>query len=119
MRRVKRTLRHVDPVSVFKLSLFYYGVFLVAWLVLVAILYGIVAAMGVFENLEQLYGALELRWNDITLFSVERWAFVIGFVFAILGSLVNLLLAFLYNVAADMLGGIEMTFVERDNSQQS
>src|SRR3712207_7188221 len=32
VRRVRRTVRHIDPVSVFKLSLFYYGCFLVLWL---------------------------------------------------------------------------------------
>jgi hypothetical protein len=33
---------------------------------------------------------------------------------ALVGALVNMALAFLYNVAADMIGGIEMTYVERD-----
>jgi hypothetical protein len=33
----------------------------------------------------------------------------------LLGSLTNLVISFLYNVGADAIGGIEMTFVERDN----
>lgn len=115
-RRVKRTLRHVDPVSVLKLSLFYYGIFLVAWLIFVAILYAIVNAMGVFETIEKFGEGFALGWDvNITLFFVERWAFLIGFIFLVLASLTNVALAFLYNVGADMLGGVEMTFVERDN----
>src|SRR5688500_10676230 len=36
VRRVKRTLRHIDPLSVFKLSLFFYAIGVVVWLLFVA-----------------------------------------------------------------------------------
>jgi hypothetical protein len=32
----------------------------------------------------------------------------------VVGSIVNVFLAFLYNVGSDLVGGVEMTFVERD-----
>jgi hypothetical protein len=32
----------------------------------------------------------------------------------LVGSIINAFLAFLYNLAADIFGGLEMTFVERD-----
>src|SRR5688572_8606279 len=41
-RRVKRTLRHIDPLSVFKLSLFFYAIGIVVWLIFVAVLYSVV-----------------------------------------------------------------------------
>jgi hypothetical protein len=114
-RRVRRTLRHVDPLSVLKLSLFYYGCFLILWLVFVAVLYGVLSAAGLFERVEELGRALVL-WDEvqITLWFVERWAFFIGLVLAVLASIVNVFLAFLYNLAADVVGGAEFTFVERD-----
>ena len=34
--------------------------------------------------------------------------------FLIIGSLLNALIAFLYNFAADKVGGVELTFVEKD-----
>ena len=115
LRRVKRTLRHVDPVSVFKLSLVYYGCFLVVWLIFVAILYAIVSSMGVFETVESLAKAFAVQWRGgITFLGVEKWALLFGILFWVGGSVLNLLLAFLYNVAADVVGGVEMTFVERD-----
>lgn len=115
VRRVKRTIRHVMPISVLKLSAFFYGVFLILWMIFVAIVYGILSSKGFFEGLEKLGKGLVL-WDkvDITLFFVEKWAFFIGVIFAILGTLLNLFLSVLYNVAADTVGGVEVTFVERD-----
>jgi preprotein translocase subunit SecF len=51
---------------------------------------------------------------DISLMFVERWAFFIGIMLVIAGSLINGFLAFLYNVGSDLVGGLEMTFSERD-----
>jgi hypothetical protein len=114
-RRVRRTIKHIDPLSVLKLSLFYYTCFLAVWLVLVAILYSILESMGLFDTLEEVSDGFALGWDvNITLFFVEKWAFLIGLVLVVLGSVVNLFLAFLYNVGSDLVGGIEMTFVERD-----
>ncbi|MDP9067705.1 MAG: DUF3566 domain-containing protein [Actinomycetota bacterium] len=115
-RRVKRTIRHVDPFSVLKLSGFFYLIFLLVWLGIVAILYSVVEAMGVFDAAEDLGRALVLYEEvDITLGVVEKWALLIGLVVGVLGTLVNTLLAILYNVASDLFGGLELTFVERDS----
>lgn len=116
LRRVRRTIRHIDPFSVMKLSAFFYAIFVVIWLVFVALIYSMLESMGLFSMLEDLGKGLVL-WDEvnITLGVVEKWALLIGVVLATLGTLINLLLAVLYNVAADLMGGIEMTFVERDS----
>lgn len=114
-RRVRRTVKYIDPLSVLKLSLFYYACFLVVWLVFVAVVYSVLNSMGLFDALEDVSQGFALGWDvNITLFFVEKWAFFIGLVLVIVGSLVNLFLAFLYNVGSDLVGGVEMTFVERD-----
>lgn len=115
VRRLKRTLRHVDPMSILKLSLFFYACFLVIWLIIVAILYSLLNSMGLFDTIEELADAFALDWDsNITLFMVERWAFLIGLTMVVIGAIVNVFIAFLYNVAADTVGGVEMTFAERE-----
>jgi hypothetical protein len=115
VRRVRRVLRHVDPFSVLKLSLFYYACFLVLWLVVVAVLYTALSSTGLLDRVERL-GRLFVLWEniDISLWFVERWALIIGLVCAVVASLVNVLLAVLFNLAADVVGGAELTFVDRE-----
>ena len=45
---------------------------------------------------------------------VMRWAAYIGGALVLLATVVNVILAFLYNLGSDIVGGVEMTFVERD-----
>ncbi|MGI8775119.1 MAG: DUF3566 domain-containing protein [Actinomycetota bacterium] len=112
---MKRRLRHIDPLSVLKVSLVFYLVFLVLWLVAVALFYSFLESLGLFEAAESLGQSLVL-WEavDISLGLVERWAFLIGLTMVVVGAIVNVLLAFLYNVIADLIGGIDLTFVERE-----
>ena len=114
-RKVKRTLRPVDPLSVLKLSLVYYSFLLVLWLGVVAILFTFVNSLGFFESLEDIGQDLVL-WDrvEISLGLVERWAFLLGLAGVVIGSLLNVFLAFLYNLVSDLVGGVEVTFVERD-----
>jgi hypothetical protein len=115
LRRVKRSIRHVDPFSVLKLSLFFYACFLVLWLIFVAIVYSVLNSMGLFDAIEK-FGRGLVLWEEVnlTLGFVERWALLVGFVFGVVASLINVVLAVLYNVGADLFGGLELTFQERD-----
>lgn len=94
----------------------FYGVFLVLWMLFVAIVYWLLQGADVFDTLESTLRSLTLVEGDwgISLSFVEKWAFFIGLTIGLVMSLVNLFLAFLYNVVADAIGGIDMTFVERD-----
>ena len=114
VRRVKRTLKHVDPLTVLKLSGFYWAIFLLIWLGIVAVVYSMIDSAGWFSSLEEFSRKVELGRPNITLGLVEKWAFLVGVTFALVTTLVNVFLAFLYNVAADLIGGLELTFVERD-----
>ncbi len=114
VRRTRRTVKHVDPVSVLKLSLFYYAALLVIWLFVVAILYGLLEAIGVLDGVRELARGLVVENFEISLGFVEKWAFILGLVFAVFGSIINVFLAALYNVGADLVGGLEVTFLERE-----
>lgn len=116
VRRVRRTVSHVDLFSVLKVSLFYWTCMFVLWLCFVAVIYGLLDGLGIFRQIERAAaneGVLDLRL-DITLAGAERWATLIGGTLSLFGSLATVFLAFLYNRAAAWLGGLEVTFVERD-----
>jgi hypothetical protein len=101
---------------VLKVSLFYWTCIFVLWLCFVAVLYGFLDGLGIFRTIERAAaneGVLDLRL-DITLAVAERWATLIGGTLSLLGSLATVFLAFLYNRAAALLGGLEVTFVESD-----
>ena len=117
VRRVRRTLKKVSPITVLKLSLFYYFLFLFVWLAFVAVVYWFLETTGVFSTFEEVQkGFVIEEWRNVefSLALFEKWALFIGIGFVIVGSLINAFLAFLYNLAADIFGGLEMTFVERD-----
>lgn len=117
VRRVRRTLKRVSPVAVFKLSLFYYFLFLFVWLAFVAVVYWFLESTGVFNTFDEVQKGFVIKeWKNVefSLALFEKWALFIGIIFVLVGSIINAVLAFLYNLAADIFGGLEMTFVERD-----
>lgn len=114
-RRVRRTIRSIDPWSVLKVSFLFYVVLLVIWLVFVAILYNVLEAMGLFEAIENINEGLVLEAEfDVTVGVVMRWAALFGVLFVVVGSIVNTLIALVYNGIARLVGGLEVTFVERE-----
>lgn len=115
MRRVRRTIKHIDPVSVLKISLFFYALFFLVWLVFAAILFWFLQSLGWIEAVQTVSDVIFSKDVEITLGLVERYAFMIGLVIVVVGSIMNLVIAFLYNVASDLFGGVQVTFTERDH----
>lgn len=115
IRRVKRTVKHIDPLTVLKLSLFFYGCLVIVWMLFAAIAYWFVDSLGFFDALDEFKRDLVI-WEglEIDLMFVEKWAFLTGVTMAVVGSIVNAFLAFLYNAGSDLIGGVDVTFIERD-----
>jgi Transmembrane domain of unknown function (DUF3566) len=117
VRLVKRTVKRVDPWSVLKMSLFYYTIFFIVWMIGVAVLFSFVESTGIFQTIEEVGDGIEveaLSNFEISLGVVLRWAAYIGIAMVLLATLINVILSFLYNLGSDIVGGVEMTFVERD-----
>lgn len=116
MRRSKRTITYIHPLSVLKLSLFMYSCFFVVWLLFAAILYNLVASTGVIDALTEIINVFGSEGSEFVFtFGVAmKWAILLGILGVVIGSLVNAALAFLYNVANDVVGGVQLTFSERD-----
>lgn len=114
-RRARVVVRKLGPWSVLRFSLlFYFCVMLVVWLALM-ILYGIMSSLGVLAQIAGLLESVSLvdegfRFNGPWIFSR---LFLAGLGLVVLWSVINVFVAFLYNLVSDVVGGIEVTLAER------
>jgi hypothetical protein len=118
-RQAALQLKRLDPWSVLKLALVLAVVLFFIWLVAVGVLYGVLDGMGVWDRLNGTYADLvsgEAAAGD-TLISAGRvfgLAAVVGAINSLLFAVAVTVGAFVYNVSADLVGGIEVTLSERD-----
>ena len=79
-----------------------------------AIIFAILKAFGVIANLQKLIGDLSSSPYTISGGRIFRWLFLFGLLGAVVASAVTVFLAFLYNLIADVVGGIELLVTERE-----
>jgi hypothetical protein len=113
-RHAKVVLRKVGPWSVLKISFVFYLCLMVVILGALMILYGMLGAMGVLDTATKFL--VDLGFGDD--FKIHGgWLFTrglsIGLVLVVLWTLINVFIVFLYNLLADVVGGIEVTLSER------
>ncbi len=113
-RRARLVLRKIDPWSVLKFSLLFYFCLLLIMLLGSAIIFAILKSFGVIANIEKLVRELSEEAFSISGGSIFRWLFLFGLLGAVVASAVTVFLAFLYNLIADVVGGIEVTVAERE-----
>lgn len=122
-RRARLRLKRIDPWSVMKFS---FAVSIVLFIVLVVattVLYIALDAMGVFNTVNDMLtmimgtsGETGIDTEDfrITAKGVIGAAALLGVVNMVLFTALATLGSFIYNVCADLVGGIEVTLSERD-----
>lgn len=118
-RRARLTLRRIDPWSAMKFSLVLSVVLFIIWVVVVALLYALLAAMGVFsklnESIVQLTGSSSAGIESvISAKTVLSSAVVVGLVDIVLFTALATLGAVIYNLCADLVGGVEVTLADGD-----
>lgn len=116
-RQANLQVKRLDPWSVLKVALVLAVVAYLTWMIAVGVLYGVLGGLGVWARLNGQYADLVADQTGDRLISAGR---VFG-VAAVLGAVNSLLFAvslsvgaFVYNVSADLVGGIEVTLSERD-----
>jgi hypothetical protein len=113
-RRVRLVVRRVEPLTVLKFSVLLFAtlylVFLIAGLVLLAA----ATATGLRENMEKFIGEL-IASDDFKILgpTMLRASILGGLVLVVMGTGANVLMAVLYNLISDVVGGITVVFEER------
>ncbi|GIJ79521.1 Transmembrane protein of unknown function [Micromonospora phaseoli] len=120
-RRARLNLKRIDPWSVMKFAFAVSVVLFIVIVVATSVLYLALDAMGVFASVNDSLGDLvnagggqSTSGFQITARGVIFSSALIGLVNVVLFTALATLGAFVYNVCADLVGGIELTLAERD-----
>jgi hypothetical protein len=118
-RRARLHLKRIDPWSMMKFSFAVSLVLFVVAIVATSVLYLALDAMGVFDSLNKALsdivgGSAGSSSFKITAKGVIGASVLLGAVNMVLFTALMTLGAFVYNVCADLVGGIELTLSEKD-----
>jgi hypothetical protein len=119
-RRARLFVKRIDPWSVMKFSFAVSFVLFFVAIVATCVLYLALDAMGVFDSvnraLADMIGATGSKNGGfkITALGVIGVSAVLGLVNVVLFTALATLSAFIYNVCADLVGGIEVTLSEKE-----
>jgi hypothetical protein len=119
-RRASLQVKRVDPWSVLKLAFVLSVALFFVWLVAVGVLYGVLDGMGVWDKLNGTYTEFAQNTSSgssgplITASRVFGIAAIIGAINIVLITALATVGAFVYNVSADLAGGLEITLAERE-----
>jgi hypothetical protein len=109
----RRVVRRVEPRSVVKVSAVFYACVFVALLVAGIVLWIAAAAAGIVGNVESFIGDLfaldEFRFEP---FRILQAAFLGGVVLVALGTAANVVATLLFNLIAELVGGVEVTVAD-------
>jgi len=117
-RKARLQLRHIDTWSAMKISLVLAIVMFFVWMVAVGILYGVLSGLNVFdainETVGQLGGEEGTATELITPGLVFGGAALIGAINIVLFTALATIATYIYNLSADLVGGLEVTLTERE-----
>lgn len=111
-KRSRRLVRRVDTWTVFKVSLVFYLFSLVIVLVAGVVLWHLAQPFGIITSIEKSVRLLfDLKTFKLRPAPVLKYAAAGGAILAIIGTLLNVVAAALYNLISDIVGGIQVIVV--------
>lgn len=114
-RRVRLTLSRVDTWSVLKIAFLLSVAVAIASVVLTATLWTVFAGMGTFSAINDLMRTLDRQGSQFDIMEVlgfgrtVSFSIVLGVLNIILLTALATLSAFLYNICASLVGGVQLT----------
>jgi Transmembrane domain of unknown function (DUF3566) len=115
VRKVSRVVRRIDGWTVFKISLVLYMLLYVVLLIAGVLLWHLAYTTGTVDNIQgfikELFGLKTFTINGKKLFNASRG---LGLFLAIAGTGLHVTLAVLFNLIADLVGGVRVTVLEEE-----
>ena len=117
--RASMQIRRIDPWSTLKVSLMLSVALFFVWMIAVAFLYLVLGGMGVWAKLNSNVGDLLNNTSGsggelVSSGTIFGGAVLIGLVNIVLLTAMATIGSFIYNLATDLIGGIEVTLADRD-----
>lgn len=113
-RRIRRVVRKIDTWSVLKVSALFYLSLVLVLLIAGILLWMAGSAVGAIEGVEGFMRAIGFEDFRFIGSRLLRGFVAAGLVLVILGTGLSVLVAVIYNLISDVVGGIEITFLEED-----
>lgn len=114
VRRVTRVVRHVDTWSVFKVAVVFHAVLYLVCLVAGVLLWNVATATGTVDNIEQFFE--QFGWESFEFNGGELYhnAWIAGLFVAVGLTGVAVLVATVFNLITDLVGGIRVSVLEEE-----
>jgi len=114
VRRVTRVIRDIDPWSTFKVGLLFHFVLYLVALVAAVLLWSVASATGTVDNIERFMESF--GWDSFVFdgWSLFRSVAVLGLLLSVLLTGVWVLAVTVFNLIADLVGGIQVTVLEHE-----
>jgi hypothetical protein len=114
-RRARLQLRHINPWTVLKFSCVLSIALFFVWLIVVGVLFGVLDGAGVIDKINETYTTIQGGDTKapVTAGIVFGGAAIIGVVNIVLFIALSTVGSVVYNLCADLVGGVEITLSER------
>ncbi len=113
-RRVRRVVRRIDTWSVLKVSSLFTLSLVLVLLIAGILLWAAGSSIGAVASVEKFMQAIGFEDFRFAGAQLLRGFTAVGLVMVLLGTGMSVLVAVIYNLISDVVGGIELTVLEED-----
>src|SRR5687768_6009317 len=113
-RRVRRVVRRIDTWSVLKVAALFHLSLVLVLLIAGVILWAAGSTLGAIDGVEKFMRAIGFEDFRFVGTQLLRGFTAAGLVLVLLGTGLSVLMAVVYNLISDVVGGIELTVLEED-----
>ena len=114
VRRVSRVIRDIDPWSVFKVGLVFHLVLYFVVLISLVLLWNVANSTGTIENLENFMESFGWETFSFDGGALFKNLSIFGLFMVILFTGLWVLIATIFNLITDLVGGVRVTVLEEE-----